>query len=79
MDEFPLASVLRPRLTVAAQPIDEIGRRAVASLLGSIAQPKGTAYEPHAEFLPPTLLIGGSCRDLREGHGGSAAHSSPLR
>jgi LacI family transcriptional regulator len=79
MDEFPLANVLRPRLTVAAQPIDEIGRRAVASLLGSIAQPKGTAHEPHAEFLPPTLLIGGSCRDLRDGHGGSAARSLPLR
>ena len=69
MAEFPLASVLRPRLTVAAQPIEEIGRRAVASLLKSVARPKGSIEDPSAHFLPPTLLVGGSCRDLRENYG----------
>jgi LacI family transcriptional regulator len=72
MDEFPLASVLRPRLTVAAQPIEEIGRQAVASLLELIAMPKGSVKEPTAFFLPPTLHVGGSCRALHEGSGETA-------
>lgn len=65
MDEIPLNSVIRPKLTVAAQPIEEIGRQAVASLLDDIAQPKRDAGERRAYFLSPTLLVGGSCRDLR--------------
>lgn len=65
MDEFPLNSVIRPKLTVAAQPIDAIGRQAVASLLADVGRPKGGAFEHHAFFLSPTLLVGGSCRDLR--------------
>ena len=69
MDEIPLNSVIRPKLTVAAQPIEEIGRQAVASLLADIAQPKRDAVEHRAYFLSPTLLVGGSCRDLRVASG----------
>ncbi|HTJ95486.1 MAG TPA: LacI family DNA-binding transcriptional regulator [Pararobbsia sp.] len=65
MDEFPLNNVIRPKLTVAAQPIEAIGRQAVASLLADVAQPQGGTVGQRAYFLAPTLLVGGSCRDLR--------------
>jgi LacI family transcriptional regulator len=65
MDEFPLNSVIRPKLTVAAQPIEAIGRQAVASLLADVTQSKEEVAQHQAYFLSPTLLIGGSCRDVR--------------
>ncbi|RKP53678.1 LacI family DNA-binding transcriptional regulator [Pararobbsia silviterrae] len=72
MDAFPMNSVIRPKLTVAAQPIEDIGRQAVASLLADVMRPKDAPAEHRALFLSPTLHVGGSCRDLRDAAGDHA-------
>lgn len=57
-DDFDWADFFTPRLTVVAQPLDEIGSRAVELLMKRIAQPDGS-YE--IARLPPTLHIRNSC------------------
>ncbi|CAG9232050.1 hypothetical protein BVI1335_820013 [Burkholderia vietnamiensis] len=57
-DDFDWADYFNPRLTVLAQPLDEIGSRAVELLMKRIAQP-----EERFEIvrLKPELVVRNSC------------------
>lgn len=57
-DDFDWADYFDPRLTVLAQPLDEIGSRAVELLMNRIAQP-----EERFEIvrLKPKLVVRNSC------------------
>ncbi|MCV7225095.1 LacI family DNA-binding transcriptional regulator [Mycolicibacterium komossense] len=57
-DDFEWADLFRPRLTVVAQRIDEIGRHAVRLLLERIADP---ARAPQTIELPPRFIHRESC------------------
>jgi LacI family transcriptional regulator len=62
-DDFPWATLFRPRLTVVAQPLTELGTRAATMLHKRIADPSLPAREVR---LPATLIV----RD-------SAGHRTP--
>ncbi len=57
-DDFEWASCFEPRLTVIAQPCQEIGRRAAALLVERI---KGADARKRSIRLKPTLIIRNSC------------------
>ena len=57
-DDFDWAEYVSPRLTVLAQPLEEIGTRAVDLLMRRIAEPGGD-YSVHR--LAPALRIRDSC------------------
>jgi len=57
-DDFEWADYFEPRLTVIAQPCQEIGRQAAALLVGRIADPTGTRETIR---LKPQLIIRSSC------------------
>lgn len=54
MDDLPLAMVIFPFLTVAAQPAVEIGRQSVSMLLGRLADPERAPCEV---VLPTEIVI----------------------
>lgn len=58
IDDFPWASLFRPRLTVIAQPAEEIGATAVRLLLERLAQPD---LPPRTVVLPGRLIVRSSC------------------
>ncbi len=57
-DDFDWADFFLPRLSVIAQPVTELGARAVALLLECIDNPEGPRQTVR---LPPTLRIRNSC------------------
>jgi LacI family transcriptional regulator len=57
-DDFFLADVLRRPITTIAQPVEELGRRAVSLLLEEIADPGGNKRV----VLPPRLIVRGGTR-----------------
>ncbi len=57
-DDFEWSDSFEPRLTVLAQPCDEIGRRAAAMLRARIAKLAGA---PEIHRVAPTLVRRGSC------------------
>jgi len=57
-DDFAWADLFSPRLTVVAQPFDEIAAAAVEMLLGRIADP---AAPPTTRRLAPRLVVRESC------------------
>jgi LacI family transcriptional regulator len=57
-DDFPWAHLFHPRLTAMAQPIDELGQRAVSLLLSRLA--KGN-LEPRIIRLQPEFMHRDSC------------------
>jgi LacI family transcriptional regulator len=57
-DDFDWADYFNPRLTVVAQPLEEIGTRAVQLLMNRI---KGVTEEPQVVKLAPQLHIRNSC------------------
>lgn len=63
IDDFPWSSAMRPQLTTVAQPIEELGTRAVAELLHGIAEKpdSGKKARPNIVTLSPKLLIRSSC------------------
>jgi LacI family transcriptional regulator len=62
IDDFAWSNAFSPRLTTAAQPIAEIGRSAVETLLGRI---RGTAEPaPRRIVLQPQLIVRDSCRTI---------------
>lgn len=62
IDDFEWSNAFSPRLTTAAQPIAEIGRRAVETLLGRM---RGTAESaPRRIVLQPQLIVRDSCRTI---------------
>lgn len=62
IDDFPWSSAIRPQLTTAAQPIDEMGTHAVDQLLARIAaEPTAGRAAAKTVLLQPRFLIRGSC------------------
>lgn len=57
-DDFDWADYFSPRLTVLAQPLEDIGTRAVDLLMRRIGEPGG---EVEVQRLAPTLKIRNSC------------------
>ncbi len=66
-DDLPLFQLVDPPLTVAAQPIDQIGRMAAELLFRRISEPNG---DRETVVLPPDLRWRASCGDhpIREGN-----------
>jgi LacI family transcriptional regulator len=56
-DDFPLAELVRPGVTVIAQDPDEIGRRAAAILFARLA---GDDRPPRVDVVPTRLVVRGS-------------------
>ncbi len=57
-DDFDLADMLTPSLSVVQQPAEVIGREAAALLFERL---KGGSGQPHAVVLPTTLILRESC------------------
>jgi LacI family transcriptional regulator len=57
-DDFEWADCFEPRLTVIAQPTEQIGQRAAELLAERIREPEGT---PKSIRLAPTLVVRHSC------------------
>lgn len=66
IDDVPWSGVIKPRLTVVAQPIEEISRTAVDWLLERIAGGADATLSRRQMILPPRLIVGESCADLRD-------------
>jgi LacI family transcriptional regulator len=64
IDDFEWSGAFAPRLTTAAQPIAEIGTKAVELLLGRLSG--GVSGEPRRVILPPRLMLRDSCRQMKE-------------
>ncbi len=64
IDDVPWSGVVKPRLTMVAQPVTEIAQIAVDWLLERIA-PGGNRLAARERVLPPRLIRGESCADLR--------------
>ena len=69
-DELPWMSLLAPGITVAAQPIYEMGRQAVEILLERI---RGDRQPVREVRLNPNLIVRQSCAQL---HSGQASKSN---
>jgi LacI family transcriptional regulator len=67
IDDVPWSGLVRPRVTTAAQPIEEITGLAMEWLLGRIAD-RGEAPPARTRVFQPHLIAGNSCRDVRVRH-----------
>ena len=63
IDDVPWSGLVRPRVTTAAQPIEEIATVAVEWLLQRIAG-GGDAPPPRVRTFNPGLILGDSCRGI---------------
>lgn len=72
IDDVPWSGLVRPRVTTAAQPIDEIAGLAMDWLLERIAD-RGDGPPPRTQVFMPHLIAGDSCRDVRAHQGPSIA------
>ena len=61
-DDFEWADCFEPRLTLVAQPCQEIGKRAASLVMERIAAPDG---ERQSLQLATTLIVRDSCARLR--------------
>jgi LacI family transcriptional regulator len=66
IDDFPWSAAIHPRLTTVAQPIEEMGKLAVARLLERLDP------LPQLTVLAPRLLVRDSCPRLPAHAGGAA-------
>lgn len=65
IDDVPWGTLVKPRLTTVTQPIEDLANTATEWLLEQIAhgpQP----HTPQHLVLPPRLVLGESCADIRE-------------
>jgi len=60
-DNYELANVVRPKLSIITQPMDEIGKTAVEILLEAISKKNGT-FQNKTIVLPTGLFIGDTIR-----------------
>ena len=60
IDDVPWSDVIQPKLTMAVQPIEEIGKIASDMLFERIASPS-RMIEPRTAITTPKLIIGNSC------------------
>ncbi|WP_293859101.1 LacI family DNA-binding transcriptional regulator [uncultured Alsobacter sp.] len=72
VDDVPWSGLVRPNLTIAAQPLNEIAERAIDWLIERVENPDA-AIPPREHIVMPTLRIGESCQPLlRDTSQGSA-------
>jgi len=64
VDDVPWSGLVRPRVTVVAQPIEEMALLAIRWLLERIADPVGV-IPPRERLFLPSFVVGESCRDVR--------------
>jgi LacI family transcriptional regulator len=64
IDDVPWSGLVRPRVTTAAQPIEEITRAAMEWLLQRIADGE-TSLAARSRVFLPHLIMGDSCREAR--------------
>jgi LacI family transcriptional regulator len=64
IDDVPWSDLVRPRITTASQPIEEISRVAIEWLLERIS---GVEVPARDRIFQPKMFIGESCADLRPG------------
>lgn len=64
VDDVPWSGLVAPRITIVAQPMDQIGGLAIEWLLERMTEP-GLAIEPRERIFEPLIVAGESCRDLR--------------
>jgi LacI family transcriptional regulator len=60
IDDVPWGNVIRPRITMVVQPVDEMARIATEFLLERI-NARGTAIPAREHILVPKLVVGQSC------------------
>ncbi|TDQ62076.1 LacI family transcriptional regulator [Maritalea mobilis] len=65
IDDVPWSDVIQPKLTMAVQPIEEIGKLASDMLFERIAAPN-RKIEPRTAITTPKLVIGNSCARPKE-------------
>jgi LacI family transcriptional regulator len=63
IDDFPLASVLNPRLTTVRQPVREIAEQALRLLLRRLSDPSIRSAPSHL-VVEPMLIVRDSCRPV---------------
>lgn len=64
IDDVPWGTLVKPRLTMVTQPIEELASIATDWLFKLIAN-AGLPHTPQSLELPPRLVIGESCADIR--------------
>lgn len=60
IDDVPWGNVIRPRITMVVQPIDEMARVATEFLIDRI-NARGATIPPREHILVPKLVVGQSC------------------
>lgn len=66
-DDLQLAQIIRPALTIVAQPLREIGRVAAQIMLEQVGQSTESRKEAQSVVLPTELRAGKSVKDLTGG------------
>ena len=74
VDDVPWSGLVRPRLSVVAQPMEDMALLASRWLLERIAAP-GRSIPPREMLFAPSLIVGDSCRDI----GAARARSRSIR
>jgi LacI family transcriptional regulator len=64
IDDVPWSEVIRPRITMAIQPIEDLATNACDLLLGRIAEPRAEGAPVRRVILDPQLKIGDSTRRI---------------
>ncbi|MBZ9937276.1 LacI family transcriptional regulator [Mesorhizobium sp. BR1-1-16] len=65
IDDVPWMGLVKPRLTFAIQPLHELAAVAIKWLLERIESRDQAAIPPRRMILPPKIILGESCADLR--------------
>ncbi len=60
IDDLPWSAVIRPRITAAVQPVEEMSREVIRLLLERIDAPPGAESAPRAAVFAPRLILGES-------------------
>lgn len=61
VDDVPWSTVLKPRLTIAAQPVEELARFAATFLIERMTLRGGITLPPRTHIAIPRLVVGTSC------------------
>jgi LacI family transcriptional regulator len=66
IDDVPWGNVIRPRITMVVQAVDEMARVATEFLMERINSRAGNAIPPREHILMPKLVVGQSCAPPRD-------------
>jgi LacI family transcriptional regulator len=67
IDDVPWSSVIKPRITIVAQPIEDMATVATKWLLERMQTRGGTALPPRTHIAMPKFILGDSCAPPRAG------------